>query len=756
MKITDMVKGKRALLLSQISIMVVVCLLWLLNRGNAFQKTYSLDEFNVSEAAIVGQDVTIDDTMSSGGVFLETPMLSLGKGVYQVNVGYNANIIGNSISVNSESLEEGKLLCSDAILNPHLHNVAMTLELKEGAEDICLSANFGGSGYISITNVSIFETSVLYKRNIFYGFLLCVMLALIYAFFESTKETKGVMLALSGIFLISVLPMFNDYLIYGHDLHFHLLRIEGMKLGFSKGIFPVKIHPLWLQDYGYAVGVFYGDLALYFPAVLRLLGISVQDSYKFFVAAMNLGTILIAYYSFKRIFASRVAGILASMLCCLNYFRLLDLYRRVAIGECLGIMLFPLVFLAFYLVLTETNEKNWWKYAILTAFALTGLLQSHIISSGMACVFILFFCIICIKKVFQKYIFRSLALAAGLTVLLNVGFYVPFLDYYNGEIGIASEEWAGNAFYSGIQRYGTNLIEMFSMLNYEPGTGFMLEDVKSGYAIGTSFGVGILLFLAFLICRFGKFRKDKNFKLAIICFSLGCFMLFMSTIYFPWDALAELGAVVEKVCGTLQYPWRMLAPGLVFLCFAFCYVVCYIQKNCSKKVLVVVMAGMTAFMLLDSGWSIYDRLVNGGTIYVHATEDINTMHIATEDYLPIGTDAEEIEGGWINKLGISSLESYVKDGTEINCSIKAEEQGGYVEFPLNYYKYYFCKDNLGQFLPVSAGYNGMLRVTFPANYEGSIQVAFKEPWFWRLAELISALTLCGCVAVLVWDRRKKE
>ena len=85
------------------------------------------------------------------------------------------------------------------------------------------------------------------------------------------------------ILLIASIPLLNNYLIRGHDIYFHLMRIEGLAQGMKTGDFPVRIQPAWYGGYGYAVSVFYSDLFLYPVALLRLAGVSLQDSYKVYV-----------------------------------------------------------------------------------------------------------------------------------------------------------------------------------------------------------------------------------------------------------------------------------------------------------------------------------------------------------------------------------------------------------------------------------------------------------------------------------------
>ena len=87
--------------------------------------------------------------------------------------------------------------------------------------------------------------------------------------------------ALVLIVLFCSIPLTVDYLfLNAHDQYFHLMRIEGIRAGLESGMFPVRVQPGWLSGHGYAASVFYGDLFLYFPALLRYFGVSVQVAYK--------------------------------------------------------------------------------------------------------------------------------------------------------------------------------------------------------------------------------------------------------------------------------------------------------------------------------------------------------------------------------------------------------------------------------------------------------------------------------------------
>lgn len=741
------INGIAILLSVQLIIMTAAVLFWLCNRGNALQKTFTLDEYIVTDSTVIAEDVTIDDTLSQGGLFMETPALSLERGLYQIEISYNASHTDSTITASSESLNESQLHCAVVNLNPNLHHTTLMLELTKAADDVIISCNFSGKGYLSITGAGIYETSAVYKRALFYAFLLCLLLTLIYSFIRSGREGKCVLLSLTGIFMISSWFLFKDHLLYGDDLYYHLLRIEGIQTGLSHGTFPVKIHPVWAHDYGYAVGVFYGDLALYFPAVLRLLGFSVQTAYMFLIGAINLGTIAAFYFSFRHMFRSRALGILGCLLGALNFYRLVDVYRRAAIGECLGILFFPLVLLSFYMIFMETDETNWKKHSVVTALSLSGLVQSHILSCEIAAVIILCSCLILIRKVFQKYIFRTLLLAAFLTVILNAGFLVPFLDFYNDEILIGSAEWTGCTT-SDLQSAGLDPLQIFTQISKYPDSERRLSGIfpSPAYGIGMVFGIGILLFIMLLILRLKACRSDRNFYPALLCFVLGCLMLFMSSNRFPWNALSSISPLAERLCYSIEFPWRLLAPAATLLSFSICYAISALHRYYDKTTALTAASFLAVLLLLNCAWFICDRTQNGYRRYIYATEDLDTMLLSTNDYLPTVTNPDEIYEGWFSLINITSFGAYTKRGTEIRCQVTAGAEGGYIDFPLNYYRYYQCSDDSGRKLSVSSGQNGMLRVTLPADYDGNIHVAFREPLHWRISECIS---LACCLWILL-------
>ena len=104
------------------------------------------------------------------------------------------------------------------------------------------------------------------------------------------------------------------------------------------------------------------------------------------------------------------------------------------------------------------------------------------------------------------------------------------------------------------------------------------------------------------------------------------------------------------------------------------------------------------------------------------------------------------------------LEDYDKRmlGGEVYAANSGQKDGE-IRFPLLYYKGYRAWDGeSGEPLDVYAGDNFVVTVKVPAGYEGRVEVAFESPWYWRLAEGISVVTLLAMTGeALLCKRREK-
>ena len=141
---------------------------------------------------------------------------------------------------------------------------------------------------------------------------------------------KTIVFAMTLLVVLSSAPVLSFYLSGGGDLQFHLCRIEAIRQALPAGQFPVRLPSYWNNGYGYASSVFYGEVFLYFPAVLRIIGFSAQSAYKLYLLSVNLFTCLSTYYCLRKICGERLSALVGTAVYMLVPYRLSTLYLRAA------------------------------------------------------------------------------------------------------------------------------------------------------------------------------------------------------------------------------------------------------------------------------------------------------------------------------------------------------------------------------------------------------------------------------------------
>jgi hypothetical protein len=376
---------------------------------------------------------------------------------------------------------------------------------------------------------------------------------------------------------IATAPIARLSLSYAHDIYFHLTRIEGIYEGLLSGQFPVRINPTFIHGYGYADPIMYPPLFLYFPAVLRLLRVSLTTSYQLFMFGANLLTAGVSYACFKRIFGRRDFGIFASAAYTLCLYRLICILTRAAVGEVLAMAFLPAAALGMY----ETFFGEAKRGAGWLILGFTGLLGSHVISVEIALMTCAVFAAVNIRRLSEKRRLAALLIAAADTLLLNAGTLVPML--LTGKTGLyalnASLDISGHAVYPA---------EMFATFVKASG---LSGDVYEPYtdmplSVGGIFGLGAL---AFIVIRF-IYRRDSvacgqisNIE-RVGSAGLGVALpaLFLASTLFPWKAIADVPGL-SAVLALAQFPWRYFGVASLGLTLVLTVAVAFICNGATAS-----------------------------------------------------------------------------------------------------------------------------------------------------------------------------
>ena len=536
--------------------------------------------------------------------------------------------------------------------------------------------------------------------------------------------------------LFASMPCLWGRLYEGHDLFFHLNRIEGIASGLRAGQFPVRIHSSTLLGYGYAAPEFYPELFLYIPAALRLLGVSLTVSTLIFEVLINLAVAVVAYLSARRIFKDSTVALGACLLYTLCTYRLANLYVRATLGESLAMIFFPLLIAAMVEVLLR-DERQW----PLLSLAMTGIFMSHLLSTMFSVLFCALASVCCLPRLVREPR-RILAIlkAAGLMVLCSAWFLVPFLDYAGAGIStsvvIDSQEH--------VLTLGSYLVA-FSGL--DPALPAELEDYAC--SIGTVPGMALLLGCAALLARrYAHGRGEALDRLTLSLTALAALALLAATDAFPWETVCRMRAPVSTFFMQIQFPWRLVSVAVPMLAMAAAWG--YLAEPARRT------AGMAVIMVLS--------VVLGGYTMQHfvtqepmlCAQDYCDTRIGQYEYTYLGTEKSALEPGYAT-IGPRQIElrDFEKQGSNLSCTIDNPGGGEYIELPLLYYPHYRAQMD-GQECRVVRGTNNVLRI-FCSTYadRARLTVWFEPPLSWRLAQGASLAGLALLLAALVRRRRRR-
>lgn len=549
------------------------------------------------------------------------------------------------------------------------------------------------------------------------------------------------MIIVIGIALLASVPVFVMGIHNGHDLQFHLMRIEGLAAGIRQGQFPVRLESIWNDQYGYAT-LFYGDLLLYIPALLRLSGVTVIDAYDAYILLMNLMTAVASYLCFKAMVKNKDIALLMTAAYVTSAYRLMDIYVRAAVGEYSAMIFLPMIaYTMYHLYHQEESSKLDYNGILLLVFGMTGVLQTHILTTEMVVLVLAVYVILNYKVTKQIKTIVSLALAVVGTVLLNLWFIIPWLDYYLN-VPVRISDAVGRL--QQIQQDGAYIGQYFAV--FQNVFGAANVDVTQRLILSP----GLMLMLA-LIATFVLWVRGHASGITKKLCIVSCVTLFAASDMFPWNWLAEhsrLGNMLAQV----QFPWRWIAFACLFLTLLFGCAVLDLDKLLSSEAAHVGLCCMTAALICAGAMAFVSDYCDGANLgYITDASQLDHSYEANE-YMRAGSSmdvaAHDVQGTNLEQLKLIS-----HNGTSVKVYCKTgSDASGEVILPVFNYKGYVLRNSEGEICEIHDSGNKEVAFTVPANYDGKYYLTFEFPWYWRLGDIVS---LCSVVVLALAGLRYK-
>ncbi len=572
-----------------------------------------------------------------------------------------------------------------------------------------------------------------------------------------TNKSKKFLLLGMVVVIITSIPLMMSGLWKngtGHDMFFHLMRIEGLSEGIRSGQFPVRIQPGWYNGYGYATSVFYGDLFLWIPAALHLLGVSLQVSYKIFVFACNMATFYVAYYSFNGIFRKECVAFLGATWYTISLYRLINVYIRHAVGEHTAMIFFPLIGYAMVCLLREAPEVTRGVKALI--IGMTGILQSHMISFEITVGVLIIICLIYVKRAFRREALVSFIKAAGLTVVANLWFLIPLLDYMrNGTFNANTVSEYKKSINIGDS--GLFIKQLFGIKYGAAGVNLPVSaGIENEMPLGVGMGGAIILLalIASLVLGIKGKESKETIKFNVVVLAGAVVAMLLSSIYFPWGAIEDIGDPIRYAIINIQFPWRFLGVASAFLAFGLCII---LQLFKIKKLGDALIAVVLLFAVISGTSLLVDETKVSTKVYVIDINDLNTCEPSGEEYLPYGTNVEELILGDVRTTNLSYV-SWEKEQLRFEASIENNTaDNGYILAPLLYYKGYRAEIDSGsesKTLPISYGDNKRILVEVPPQTTGNMSIQWNKPRLWWIGDIGTIVGLI--VAFLIRKRNESK
>lgn len=536
------------------------------------------------------------------------------------------------------------------------------------------------------------------------------------------------------IFVITMLvacsPLISKYCINGHDAEYHLLRIESLKEGILMGKPFLKINALYFGGAGYASSMFYPDLLLYIPALLRCVGVSINASYHIFIAVCICVCYLSTYYCVGKMAKSSYAGMLAAIILTLCRYHMDDIFIRGAAGEYTAFIFLPFVIYGLFNLLYEEMDKPW-----ILAIGYGGVLLCHTSTFVMCLVLGAGACIIKINSFFKnKKLIISLIITAVVTVAVTAFYTIPMFEQMLSTTFKVSIPWNEPKFEA------VRFAEIF-------------------YPVFPALGaVTVILFMARLLVSKKDNANGSLIEYADCLAIAGAIYAVLATDLLPWDILG-------KYISFIQFPWRFFIMSSVLFAVADALilneVIRLFDKNAAKDIIskgiVIAVLGLCSI-----------TAINGLSENTEGYYDYSNDYYSHKPYT-----ANVIGGEWLpltvedpDSLVEASEHMYTDNNSEITFSrIKntiesnIDSSYNYADVPFIYYKGYKAEisDESGkhQLAIDGLGKNGLSRVYLNGN-TGKLRVYYAGTALQKISSLVSGLSILLIVIFYVIRKRKRS
>ena len=253
------------------------------------------------------------------------------------------------------------------------------------------------------------------------------------------------------------------------------------------------------------------------------------------------------------------------------------------------------------------------------------------------------------------------------------------------------------------------------------------------------------LFVALLLWINNK--ATNSLKKLVIC---SIVILYVSSNLFPWDTICQnrIGNLFVQI----QFPFRYLG----FVCLTLSVLLCLVINNYdANEELVVRRVAYAVFIVLLVIQVAFDT-----SSYANDVVSIYNPQYSTDlsktnvkEYFRYGSDFDKLTYE-VSGDEVISGKLVGQNGSDYTFEIEMKNEGN-VTLPIMNYKNYKAYDDQGNTYAIVDGEQNEISISLPTNFKGEIYIHYEETIYWRMAEIISFISLIIFLGFLIYIYNRK-
>jgi len=542
--------------------------------------------------------------------------------------------------------------------------------------------------------------------------------------FKNVRKNKRNIWELFGIIvsfgLITILFSYSLWstkkypVIISSDFFFHMNRLKSFLVSVQHQQYFPRIAVTFLNYNGYASPMFYSNLIFYPLIFWAKFSFSYLTLYKILIMITTFSGLVITYVCAWTFTKKQLLAYLIAILYMTSIFYQYELLVRNALGEGVAMIFLPIVLLGMYRLVNASNH-GW----LCLCLGMTLLVYTHLITTVMCGIMLLFYLIFNVKKVLQnKLILVNLIKASVVSFLLSATFLLPMLEQLKRVPMFINASEIGN-----INHFIKSPFDLFS------GTfANSLESTNLGIIFTLVVGIRIIM------CH-----KQKWLIYGDRFIILGIIIAISSTNVLPWEQLLDYTKLAF-----LQYPLRLNVFATLLLAigsgmYIYGELQCYKSKGRRLELYKILAIVLILFMDFSVIFSITSPTRKSYEKFVNSQTAIDSMQIGNgKEYLPVGTKQQFLSNDVKALRGRTTRVSRKLNEFKIRYQLSKTSNEGKLVVPLLMYPGYAATENKHE-LKIRQTKNHQICV-YPKR-SGIIHIWYRGTDVQKYASLVSISTL---------------